>query len=408
MGYIRVVGSGPKRVSTYIIRKRIGGLQFEVSTRRNFADAAVKEYRRFEDDPQGYEPLSKAPAAEAGPQAVTLTQALQNAYLKHCAKTLENTNDWYKKKQRLLEWWAEELRDVDLRTLDLETHVLTKVKNRTSRAHALAVFKHFIAWMRDAEVGPEKDKRLVGEEGRAFLEWKPKSAKKAKQETVARWFTHQNWLQVRQHLRPWMQDAGDVLAATGWHSSELRAFVKRTKGAGLIEDPPGGTALPGTNIAVVAGQQVEADKSKVLVTRHKGGHTHKTRVASEVATIAARLQEGGTLDLNRFTNQLAWLCRRKTKAEVEKYKAEGKLVPFREGVSPAVTPGAFRHSVATWMFNSGTPLPVISTFLGHMSPSTTKKFYATLGVAENPMLAVMQKVVPAAVPAATNKAQPSP
>jgi hypothetical protein len=33
---------------------------------------------------------------------------------------------------------------------------------------------------------------------------------------------------------------------------------------------------------------------------------------------------------------------------------------------------------------------VISTFLGHLSPATTKKFHATLGVAENPMLGQLQ------------------
>ena len=60
--------------------------------------------------------------------------------------------------------------------------------------------------------------------------------------------------------------------------------------------------------------------------------------------------------------------------------------PGYEGFAP----GAFRHSVATWLFNAGVPLPVISTVLGHMSPATTKKFYATLGVAENPMLSMVQ------------------
>jgi hypothetical protein len=57
MGYIRIVGAGKSAVSTYVIRKRIAGKQFEISTRRNTADAAVVEYRRFERDPYGYNPL---------------------------------------------------------------------------------------------------------------------------------------------------------------------------------------------------------------------------------------------------------------------------------------------------------------------------------------------------------------
>jgi integrase len=391
MGYIRIVGAGKSAVSTYVIRKRIAGKQFEISTRRNTADAAVVEYRRFEQDPHGYNPLPAAPAsAPPGPTPVVLASTLQEDYLRYSAKDCRNTEEWFNKKRRYLEWWAEVLRNVNLRDLDMEKHVFPKLKHRTGRPHAIAIFKHFIGWLRDPEHGPMAEYRLRGDEGRCVIDYEPSAKKHARQETAPRWFPYENWLLVRPHLSAWMQDAGDVLAATGWHATELLAFVRRDNGGGLIEDPPGATGLLGTDFTVCTGdekvQVADAVKSKVLVTRHKGGHIHKTRVSPQVAEIAHRLQGRGTLNINGLTRTLAWLCRKKDLRPQQ----DGPSAPLPEGVKPAVTPGAFRHSVATWLMNAGVSLPVISTFLGHMSPATTKKFYATLGVAENPMLGQMQ------------------
>jgi integrase len=52
--------------------------------------------------------------------------------------------------------------------------------------------------------------------------------------------------------------------------------------------------------------------------------------------------------------------------------ADGKI-----GI-PVFTPGRFRHSIATWAFEAGADPFAVSAFLGHKSPSTTKKFYAAL------------------------------
>jgi hypothetical protein len=125
---------------------------------------------------------------------------------------------------------------------------------------------------------------------------------------------------VRPHLSAWQQEAGDVLAATGWHSTELLAFVRNVGEAGRIEDPPGGAMLPGTAFAMSSGERnVEValpGRAKVLVTRHKGGHIHKTLVSLDVAKIAERLQQRGILDLNRLTNKLAWLAGTKTCGQI--------------------------------------------------------------------------------------------
>jgi len=46
-----------------------------------------------------------------------------------------------------------------------------------------------------------------------------------------------------------------------------------------------------------------------------------------------------------------------------------------------VTAGSFRHTVATEAIEKGAPPEQVSAFLGHKSPQTTKRFYATLAVA---------------------------
>ncbi len=244
-----------------------------------------------------------------------LRGGLQDDYLRYSANHCENSEGWYNKKRYYLSWWADVLRGVNLRDLDTEQHVFPALKHWSGRAHAIAVLKHLISWMRDPEHGPAPELRLVGEEGRCVIDYQPKSRIKARQITKARWFPYENWLTVRPHLSAWQQEAGDVLAATGWHSTELLAFVCNEGEAGRIEEPPGGAMLLGTAFAMSNGERkVEVtfpSRAKVLVTRHKGGHIHKTLASLEVAKIAERLQQRGILDLNRLTNKLAWLCGKK-------------------------------------------------------------------------------------------------
>jgi integrase len=44
---------------------------------------------------------------------------------------------------------------------------------------------------------------------------------------------------------------------------------------------------------------------------------------------------------------------------------------------PAFTPGRLRHSVASWAIDAGADPAQVAAFLGHRSPRTTRKFYAT-------------------------------
>ena len=49
---------------------------------------------------------------------------------------------------------------------------------------------------------------------------------------------------------------------------------------------------------------------------------------------------------------------------------------------PAFGPGQFRHSVATWAIQAGANPAAVAAFLGHRSPQTTRRFYATHAVTE--------------------------
>ena len=100
----------------------------------------------------------------------------------------------------------------------------------------------------------------------------------------------------------------------------------------------------------------------VLVTVHKGGSRHKTVVSASVLAAAERLREKGRLPEYHLFRVL-------------------RRVSTKLKLKVAVTAGSFRHTVATEAIERGATPEQVSAFLGHKSPQTTKKFYATLAVA---------------------------
>jgi len=113
-----------------------------------------------------------------------------------------------------------------------------------------------------------------------------------------------------------------------------------------------------------------------MVLHGKGGKTRTIVIPEQCALLLKsyivqnRLKEGGS-QRHVFSSQthehMAISC---LEAIVKKYVSKAKkLRPdlFRENY----TPHSFRHSIAFHMLESGIPLPVIKTFLGHVSISTT-------------------------------------
>ena len=95
----------------------------------------------------------------------------------------------------------------------------------------------------------------------------------------------------------------------------------------------------------------------LVCPRHKNGEPHRTRVTTEVLAAAEKLLAHGPISREWYDRAVRSAC-------------EAAKIPI-------FTPGRLRHSVATWAIEVGADLEDVSAFLGHRSPRTTKRFYAT-------------------------------
>lgn len=99
----------------------------------------------------------------------------------------------------------------------------------------------------------------------------------------------------------------------------------------------------------------------------------RTLVTEEaVVRLARRVRERGSFSEARFLRAVRAAC-------------------AKAGV-PRFGPGQYRHTVATRMVNAGADPAAVAAYLGHKSPQTTRRFYATLAVV---LLPVPLTVVPA-------------
>lgn len=121
---------------------------------------------------------------------------------------------------------------------------------------------------------------------------------------------------------------------------------------------------------------VRFGKTSTITLHGKGDKTRTIVIPAQCAALLKSfMEQNGLLDENPkrhiFSSQtnehMTISC---LEAIVEKYVRKAKeLRPdiFREHY----TPHSFRHSIAMHMLESGIPLPVIKTFLGHVSIATT-------------------------------------
>lgn len=154
-------------------------------------------------------------------------------------------------------------------------------------------------------------------------------------------------LLVVEHLTaPW-RDALLLQAGTGWHSTEILRFAAE----GSIEPIP--KHAPQEGVAGV-----------VVCPMRKSGEPQRTRVGPEVLEAAKRLRAHGSISRECYDRSVVAAC-----ATVKR--------PDGEVGIPKFTPGQLRHSVATWAIEAGADPAQVAAFLGHRSPRTTRKFYAT-------------------------------
>lgn len=338
-GFIRIDQDGSK---VFVIRRMINGKRYKVSTRCHDEASAVEQLRRFEADPEGY-----FVAANPYYAPLYLDADLTTKFLKWSKEAKKNSEVWLRQQQRHLAWWAEKLEGLDLRAgkgakrVSLKEHLLPLLDGVSNREQRIRVLKTLYSWLRTVrhECDPAQDPTL---DVLSAAQVQPE------QWRVPKVVPQAHYEAVRERLAAAWQDRLDVLAATGWHCSELMRFAK----SGRIERYHG----PQSGIAGV-----------LLCPQTKAGSPLRTAVSDRGLAAAEGVLEAGAFRYESFNDAVGVAC------DVAKVVINGK----RSKV-PRFSPGQFRHSVATWAMENGADPAAIASFLNHKSSATTKKFYATL------------------------------
>lgn len=317
-GYRRTNSHGKK---VYVIYRRVRGKLYEISTRCTSSAAAAEQYRRFQADPESYKPEGDKPRG-----ALLLTTELGDQFLAWSRHTKRNTAKWVRDQKRALAWWQDRIDRVDLRALSTERVVAELARVPGGRKQLIATLKTFYAWLRTERHA------ITTAEDPTYGQIRVPQAK-PKQLTRVKAVTRAEFDRVLADLTGWHRDALTVLGATGWHWTELERFAS----GGAVESHP------------------RSGRAVLLCPHTKGGVPLRTEVSGAARDSARRLRERSTVDYFEFRNAL---------------RATGATF----------NPGYLRHSVATAAINAGADPAQVAAFLGHRSPATTKKFYATHSV----------------------------
>jgi integrase len=339
-GYIHKDARGR---DVYVIRQQVGGKRYEVSTRAFSVRAALDQLKRFQANPEGYDPRGDVRA-----DPIYIDKELVEGFLTYSRHEKENTPKWVREQRKLLSWWSTKLRGVDLRGASLRDAIMPALDRATQRHHKVAVLKGLYSWLRTVKHQLELGEDPTAAGGLKVPQAEDKLAHRGRHGANKAVSREQITL-VRKHLMGGWRDALDLQAETGWHVTEVQRFTSR----GDIE-----LATPAQREAGVAG---------VLIVQHKSGAQHRTGVSAKTLEVAQRLRKRGAFSTEWYHRAV---------------KAAGKAA----GLKKPFGPGVMRHSVATWAVDEGHDLAMVSTFLGHRSPLTTRRFYATHATPRNPML----------------------
>lgn len=312
LGIVETADDGTKKR----VRRR-----FHVSTRRHGIKAALKELERWEEDPLNYSPLP-----DDGPEPIYLTKARVEEFGKWQLAKGDSRKHVNSCKNRLIHW-MDDLRDVDLRKANLRDHIIPALKKRvTMRAHRISTIKAFYGWLREVE-------HLLISAQDPTLDLPVPQAQPEKRK-VHKALTLEVVQAAFEKLEGAYQDVLMVLAATGWHYTELQRFVRH----------PASDIAPGRDSTLA-----------VFVTPHKNKDLTRTPIdVQDVVDAGQRLRERHTLP-KRPNKAIAAACKA---AEVPIFKL-----------------GVIRHTVGTWAADRGATKGQIAEFLNHKSKRTTELFY---------------------------------
>jgi len=266
-GFIRHDSRGRK---VYVIRRMINGRSYKVSTRATTLRAAMEQLKRFETDPEHYNP-----AGSIHEQPIYLDVPLAAEFLACSRDVDKNSPTWGEKQQGYLAWWADQLKGRDLRKLTLLDDILPAREGVKARGHRIAVLKRVYSWLRKV-----KHVLSVAEDptfGRLTVpQARPEQWKRDK--VIPR----EHYLLAHEHLAPHWRDGMDVQASTGWHVSELVRFAKM----GSVEPYRG---------------EAEGIAGVLVCPQTKSGEPLRTAVSVEVLEAGKRLLERGSFSFEKYT-----------------------------------------------------------------------------------------------------------
>lgn len=311
----------------YVIRRQVAGERKSYWTGASTPRAAMKHLDRYEANPSEYTPEGDTS------ERVVLTKELVRAFLTYSEHDKGNTKAWVGQQKKYMAWWARFLAGKDLRRLNLGRDIIPALDTAPERRHRSEVLKAFMSWLR-------KERHLVSRSEDATLDLAVR-ARRPEQWVRPKSIPRASYLRVLAVLAPHHRDALVLLDETGWHVSELARFAR----GGTVQDaPPGRT------------------EAAILETRHKSGEPHRTAVAADAAAAARRTRERAGFSVSKLYEAIQAACV-KLKAEDPSFES--------------FTPGRFRHTFSTRAVEAGVAPAAVSAYLGHKSPSTMHRFYAT-------------------------------
>lgn len=344
-GFISISAKTGRKI--FIIRRRVNGHQYEVSTRASTWKAAMEQLKRFEADPEGYKP-----EGEQRPDALYLSEGLVQEFMDWSRDVKKNSDTWRWTQAWALKWWGEKLKGLDLRgEVTLADHITPALRAEPKNEHhRIAVLKTFYSWLRkvrhDLRVLPKHDPTLAQ---LAVPQTRPEQWKKEKVIAKRDYSGVLKWLDAEKEAH-W-RAALTVQLATGWHVTETIRFAK----GGSVEAHP----------------QKKASKKLggvLLCPQTKGGNMLRTAVSQAAVDAAKVLLSYGSFTWQAYSKAI--------KRAVEAANAE---LPEGEKLE-AFTPGRFRHTVSTGAINAGEDPAKVAAFLNHKDARTTRRFYATHAV----------------------------
>jgi hypothetical protein len=323
-GYVHTQADGR---DVFVIEREVRGKRFHVSTRTHSLRAAMKHLERFEADPRGYRP-----EGVAGEEALTISAELLDGFYEW-QRAKGTTRKHAKEVGHRLGAWMEDLAGVDLRRMSLRDHVIPALDARkTMRGARISSLKAFMGWLR-------KERHLLTSAQDCTLDLPVPQAIPEKR--IRRKAVPLETLQaVLPCLAPPYADALTVVAATGWHWTELARFIKE----------------PASEIVYAR----RGDTLAVLVTLHKGREYTRVPVKDpDVLAAAERLRQRGRVP-KKHNDALRAACRAAGVAE------------FKWGV--------MRHTAGTLFVEMGASGLAASEYLGHKDKRTFKRFYEDVAI----------------------------